>query len=93
MKTNGMTRKEYEVEMQKIREGTDDFIKLNNENGVSAAQFTLDMYQYIYAHARVAVMENIDLDTYVACMLSMYQEAGGSLYEEGDNVTSRHNVH
>jgi hypothetical protein len=93
MKPNGMTRKEYEMEMQKIREGTDDFIKSHNSSSDSATQFTLDMYKHIYAHARVAVMEKIDLDNYIACILSIYQEAGGSLYEEGDNVTSRHNVH
>jgi hypothetical protein len=93
MKTNGMTRKQYEIELKKLREGTDAFIKSHDTSSESATQFTLDMYKYLYAHARVAVMEKADLDSYISCMLSMYQEAGGNLHEDGDNVTSRHNVH
>jgi uncharacterized lipoprotein YehR (DUF1307 family) len=81
-------REHYE-KMDMIAKGINDFIKHYDDK--NSEQFTLDLYQHTLAFARVAVINDIDVGSYMSACMDMYIRMGGNVGE--DSVTPSHSVH
>ena len=75
--------------MKEIANTINEFIdKQDTEN---SEEFSLNLYKYALAFARVAVTNDVDMETYMSTCMDMYLRMGGNIDE--DIVTPSHSVH
>jgi hypothetical protein len=83
-----MTEEEFVKEIESIAKNLDTFIAGEIEK--DGDKFSLDLYKYALAFARVGVDNGIDVEHYMKACFDMYIRVGGNV--GGDSLSSREEV-